>query len=36
MKDGKIVKTGDISLAKQIEKTGFTGVNEVEPSENYE
>ena len=36
MKDGKIVKTGDITLAKQIEKTGFTGVNEVEPSENYE
>ena len=36
MKDGKIVKTGDISFAKQIEKTGFTGVNEVEPSENYE
>ncbi len=36
MKDGKIIKTGDISLAKQIEKTGFTGVNEVEPSENYE
>ena len=36
MKDGKIVKTGDISLAKLIEKTGFTGVNEVEPSENYE
>ena len=36
MKDGKIVKTGDISLAKQIEKTGFTGVNEVEPSENHE
>ena len=36
MKDGKIVKTGDITLAKQIEKTGFTGVNEVEPSENHE
>ncbi len=36
MKAGKIVKTGDITLAKQIEKTGFTGVNEVEPSENYE
>ena len=36
MKDGKIVKTGNITLAKQIEKTGFTGVNEVEPSENYE
>ena len=36
MKDGKIVKTGDISLAKQIEKTGFTGVNEVKVSENYE
>ena len=36
MKDGKIIKTGDITLAKQIEKTGFTGVNEVEPSENYE
>ena len=36
MKDGKIIKTGDITLAKQIEKTGFTGVNEVEPSEKYE
>ena len=36
MKDGKIIKTGDITLAKQIEKTGFTGVNEVETSENHE
>ena len=36
MKDGKIIKTGDINLAKQIEKTGFTGVNEVEMSENHE
>ena len=36
MKDGKIIKTGDITLAKQIEKTGFTGVNEVESSENHE
>ena len=31
-----IIKTGDITLAKQIEKTGFTGVNEVESSENHE
>ena len=36
MKDGKIIKTGDITLAKQIEKTGFAGVNEVESSENHE
>lgn len=36
MKDGKIIKTGDINLAKQIEKIGFTGVNEVEMSENHE
>ena len=36
MKDGKIIRTGDINLAKQIEKTGFTGVNEVEMSENHE
>lgn len=36
MKDGKIIKTGNITLAKQIEKTGFTGVNEVESSENHE
>lgn len=36
MKDGKIIKTGDITLAKQIEKTGFTGVNEVEMSGNHE
>lgn len=36
MKDGKIIKTGDITLAKQIEKTGFTGINEVESSENHE
>ncbi len=36
MKDGKIIKTGDITLAKQIEKTGFSGVNEVELNKNYE
>lgn len=36
MEDGKIIKTGDITLAKQIEKTGYNGVNEVESSENYE
>ena len=36
MENGKIIKTGDITLAKQIEKTGFTGVNEVLASENYE
>ena len=36
MKDGKIIKTGDINLAKQIEKTGFTVLNEVEMSENHE
>ena len=36
MEDGKIIKTGDITLAKQIEKTGYNGVNEVESSENHE
>ena len=36
MYDGKIIKTGDISLAKEIEKKGFTGVNEVEMSDIHE
>ena len=36
MEDGKIIKTGDITLAKQIEKTGYNGVNEVESRENHE
>ena len=29
MKDGKIVKTGDYSLALEIEKTGYTSLNQV-------
>ena len=36
MYDGKIIKTGDISLAKEIEKKGFTGVNVVEMSDIHE
>lgn len=36
MENGKIIKTGDISLAKQIEKTGYNGVNEVEKSDTCE
>ncbi len=29
MDNGKIIKTGDITLAKEIEKAGYTGVNEI-------
>ena len=29
LKDGKIQKTGDISLAFEIEKDGYTGINEM-------
>lgn len=36
MEDGKIIKTGDITLAKEIEKRGYNRVNEVEMSEKNE
>lgn len=33
---GKIVKTGDISLASQIEENGYSGINIVNGNEDYE
>lgn len=30
MKDGKIIKTGDYNLAKDIEKNGYSGLNDME------
>ena len=36
MASGKIVLSGDISLAKEIEKSGYNGVNEVRKSEACE
>ena len=36
MKDGKIVKTGDFSLAQEIEKNGFSCVNEVSEANIHE
>lgn len=33
MNDGKIVKTGNINLAKEIEKNGYNGLNEIRKSE---
>ena len=36
MENGKIIKTGDISLAKEIEKIGYNGVNEIEMNKDYE
>ncbi|MBE6147112.1 MAG: Fe-S cluster assembly ATPase SufC [Firmicutes bacterium] len=36
MKDGSIIKTGDFSLAKQIEKNGFDCVNSISENDNYE
>ena len=36
MKDGKIVKTGDYSLALQIEKYGYSDTNDINEEENYE
>ncbi len=36
MEKGKIIKTGDISLAKEIEKIGYNGVNEIEMNKDYE
>ena len=36
MEIGKIIKTGDITLAKEIEKTGYNGINEIKKSEEDE
>ena len=36
MEDGKIIKTGDITLAQEIEKTGYNGINEIKKSEENE
>lgn len=36
MKDGKIVKTGDSSLAYEIENTGYDEIDIVESNDNYE
>ena len=36
LNDGKVVKTGDFSLALEIEKTGYTGLNNVSGNEVYE
>lgn len=36
MKEGKVVKTGDFSLAKEIEEKGFGCVNEVGEDTTYE
>ena len=36
MKDGTIVKTGDFSLAKQIEENGFNCVNEISEDSTHE
>ncbi len=33
MENGKIIKTGDIGLAKEIEKNGYNGINEIRKSE---
>ncbi len=36
MEDGKIIKTGNITLAKEIEKTGYTGINEMRKRDRNE
>ncbi len=36
MKDGKIQKTGDLSLAYEIEKTGYHGINDVSELASHE
>ncbi len=36
MKDGKIIKTGDISLALETEKVGYNSINEVNERKAYE
>lgn len=36
IKNGKIIKTGDYKLAKNIEKTGFNDANELSENENNE
>lgn len=36
LKDGKIIRTGDFSLAKEIEKCGYQGINVLEEREVHE
>ena len=36
LKDGQIIKSGDINLALDIEKNGYTGINVVSEDEVYE
>ena len=36
LKDGQIIKSGDINLALDIEKNGYTGINVVSEDEAYE
>jgi Fe-S cluster assembly ATP-binding protein len=36
LKDGKIVKSGDMSLALEVEKEGYTGINVVSKDGNNE
>ena len=36
LKDGKIIKSGDISLALEVEKEGSTGINVISEDENNE
>ena len=36
VKNGTIVKTGDFSLAKEIEKNGFDCVNDISGQDNHE
>ena len=36
IKNGRIVKTGSLELAKQIENEGFNGANEVEKKDRHE
>lgn len=36
LNEGSVVKTGDFSLALEIEKTGYTGLNNVSENEVYE
>ena len=36
MNEGKIVKTGDLSLAFEIEKNGYNGINDIREIDNNE
>lgn len=36
MRDGKIQKTGDLSFAFEIEKTGYFGINDISEMKSYE